>query len=159
MSRVQQAVLKQLARQIRHQTRRENEMFHMNLRHRIQQHNLVQEHFADREHDALQKFESYFKRIQDAIQINKTRFDLSVDERIDAIFQNHHRPVPLLAFDQAEFQETSDRMFKASNDTLFFKNLYSSTGGNPGKPSNNDDFYTLIIVFSIVITEILKILH
>ena len=101
----------------------------------------------------------YYQKIKDSIEINKTRFDLSVDERIDMIFENHHRPVRIFAFDNAEFQEATDRMFKSSNDALFFKNLYSSTGGTPGNSQNNDVFYALVIAYSVVIAEFLKLIH
>jgi len=157
-SRIQQALVKQLARQIRNQTRRENKLLHTALRHKIQQHKLVEEHFADREYDALQKFDMYYQKIKDSIEINKTRFDLSVDERIDRIFENHHRPVQILAFDNAEFQEATDRMFKSSNNALFFKNLYSSTGRTLGNSQNNDVFYALVAC-SVVIAELFKLIH
>jgi hypothetical protein len=154
-SRIQHALVRQIQRQIAINKRRDNEMFHATLRHKIQQRKLVEVHFEAREYDALQKFDLYYQRIKESMEINKTRFDLCLDERIDKIFADNHHPVSLYAFDHNEFDHTNKRMFETENGGLFFRNLYSPNGGG-GDDSDNSGFYVVVFLFDILLVEIMK---
>ena len=155
-SRVQQALVKQIERQVRNQKRQENKIMYTALRHRMQQNKLVEEHFAECEFDTLQKFDLYYTRMKDAIEINKTRFDLCLNDRVDKIFANHHQPTVMYAFDQKEFDDTNQRIFESENNGLFFKNLYSPTGGRNSDPDNGG-FYAVVFCWCIIFTEIIKL--
>jgi hypothetical protein len=142
-TRIQLALLKQLERQMRNMARRENQRLHMELRHRIQQQRLIDEEFTGREYDAIGSFDAYYHRIKEAIEINKTRFDLCLDEKINRIFENHYEPKTIYEFADAEFENASKKMFYDANQGLFFQNLYSSTVPSGGT-YNNDTFYAVI---------------
>jgi hypothetical protein len=150
--RIQLALTRQIERQIANTKRREHKQMMMSLRHRIEQIRLVDEHFEAREYDALQKVDVYYQKIKERIEINKARFDLCVDEKIEAIFADHHQP-QLYTFDQNEFDETNERMSVRANDYLFFKQLYPSVS-NPD--DGNLGFYA--VAFCCLMLEIARII-
>jgi hypothetical protein len=125
-SRVQIALVKQLNRQLRIAENKENQRLHRELRHRIRKFKLVNDHFDERRDEISVSFENYREQIVDAVAINKMRFELCIDEKIETIVDydiNHEEIVD-------DTDEFSERMYSLSNSLLFFSSLY---------PTNNTD--------------------
>jgi len=125
-SRVQIALVKQLHRQLRIAENKENQRLHRELRHRIRKFKLVNDHFDERRDEISISFENYREQIVDAIAINKMRFELCIDEKIETIVDydiNHEEIVD-------DTDEFSERMYSVKNSLLFFSSLY---------PTNNTD--------------------
>jgi hypothetical protein len=125
-SRVQIALVKQLNRQLRIAENKENQRLHRELRHRIRKFKLVNDHFDERRDEISISFENYREQIVDAIAINKMRFELCIDEKIETIVDydiNHEEIVD-------DTDEFSERMYSVKNSLLFFSSLY---------PTNNTD--------------------
>ncbi|AGE53392.1 hypothetical protein ATCVGM07011_035R [Acanthocystis turfacea Chlorella virus GM0701.1] len=148
-TRIQTALVRQLQRQIRNQERRENKVFYTDLRNRSSAIQLVNEHFHAAELETRRLFDSFQTAIDRAIKLNKDRFDVSVSYTLDT---------PVIAeekysFDSDEFEKEAVRMFRSSNDVLFFKGLYSYSE-SPRSDSNNDLFY--IVVGVLVVLQCLQ---
>jgi len=125
-SRVQIALVKQLNRQLRIAENKENQRLHRELRHRIRKFKLVNDHFDERRDEIVISFENYREQIVDAIAINKMRFELCIDEKIETIVDydiDHEEVVD-------DTDEFSERMYSVKNSLLFFSSLY---------PTNNID--------------------
>jgi hypothetical protein len=125
-SRVQIALVKQLNRQLRIAENKENQSLHRELRHRIRKFKLVNDHFDERRDEISISFENYREQIVDAVAINKMRFELCIDEKIETIVDydiNHEEIVD-------DTDEFSERMYSVKNSLLFFSSLY---------PTNNTD--------------------
>ena len=125
-SRVQIALVKQLNRQLRIAENKENQRLHRELRHRIRKFKLVNDHFDERRDEISISFENYREQIVDAVAINKMRFELCIDEKIETIvdYEIDHEEI---VDDTDEF---SERMYSVKNSLLFFSSLY---------PTNNID--------------------
>jgi hypothetical protein len=138
-SRVQIALVKQLNRQLRIAENKENQRLHRELRHRIRKFKLVNDHFDERCDEISISFENYREQIVDAVAINKMRFELCIDEKIETIVDydiNHEEIVD-------DTDEFSERMYSVKNSLLFFSSLY---------PTNNTDtdnikFYWFVLFF------------
>jgi hypothetical protein len=145
-TRLQTALVKQLQRQMRNQERRENKTFHTELRKRARQFDVVHDHFHTMETYTKRMFDDYFETIKRAVELNKTRFDLSIAYEIDNLYafdtNRYH-------FDVDGFEEEATRMFKSSNDVLFFQSLYSYPSGP--RPDSNNDFFYIFIGVSLVL--------
>jgi len=125
-NRIQIALVKQLNRQLRIAENKENQRLHRELRHRIRKFKLVNDHFDERRDEISISFENYREQIVDAVAINKMRFELCIDEKIETIVDydiNHEEIVD-------DTDEFSERMYSLSNSLLFFSSLY---------PTNNTD--------------------
>ncbi|APC25703.1 hypothetical protein BST79_gp190 [Only Syngen Nebraska virus 5] len=141
-SHIQTALMQQLQRQIHQHTAYETAKLYLDLRHRIDQHTLINKHFAERD-DTISKaiLDSYNKR-NEAIKINQTRFNLRIDERIELVFNNN--VVNFTKYDSPDVDEIQEQMFEKMNDFLFFKNAYTST--NVYANSDNTYFYYLVLI-------------
>ena len=125
-SRVQIALVKQLNRQLKIAENKENQRLHRELRHRVRKFKLVNDHFDERRDEISISFENYREQIVDAVAINKMRFELCIDEKIETIVDydiNHEEIVD-------DTDEFSERMYSVKNSLLFFSSLY---------PTNNTD--------------------
>jgi hypothetical protein len=125
-SRVQIALVKQLNRQLRIAENKENQRLHRELRHRVRKFKLVNDHFDERRDEIVISYENYREQVADAIAINKMRFELCIDEKIETIVDydiNHEEIID-------DTDEFSERMHSLSNSLLFFSSLY---------PTNNID--------------------
>lgn len=154
-SRLQLAVIKQLERQVKNQKRRDNRQMFTALRHKMQQHKLVEDHFEEREFDIVQKFGTYREMIENSAKINEAKFVLCLNDRVNKIL-DEFSPAATYAFDNDEFNNINKKIFAAKNDTLFFKNLYSMEDAPNGDPQNNDKFYMVIFFTCVVFAEVLK---
>jgi hypothetical protein len=125
-NRIQIALVKQLNRQLRIAENKENQRLHRELRHRIRKFKLVNDHFDERRDEISISFENYREQIVDAVAINKMRFELCIDEKIETIvdYEIDHEEI---VDDTDEF---SERMYSVKNSLLFFSSLY---------PTNNID--------------------
>jgi len=125
-NRIQIDLVKQLNRQLKIAENKENQRLHRELRHRIRKFKLVNDHFDDRRDEIVISFENYREQIVDAIAINKMRFELCIDEKIETIVDydiDHEEVVD-------DTDEFSERMYSVKNSLLFFSSLY---------PTNNID--------------------
>ena len=125
-NRIQIALVKQLNRQLKIAENKENQRLHRELRHRIRKFKLVNDHFDERRDEIVISFENYREQIVDAIAINKMRFELCIDEKIETIVDydiDHEEVVD-------DTDEFSERMYSVKNSLLFFSSLY---------PTNNID--------------------
>ena len=132
-SRVQIALVKQLNRQLKIAEQKENQRLHRELRHRVRKFKLVDDHFDERRDEIVTSFENYREQIADAIAINKTRFELCIDEKIETIVDydiNHEEIID-------DTDEVAKRLYSVQNSLLFFGSLYPTTNKN----SRNTDFY------------------
>lgn len=140
-SRVQIALVKQLNRQLKIAEQKENQRLHRELRHRVRKFKLVDDHFDERRDEIVIGFENYREQIVDAIAINKTRFDLCIDEKIETIVDydiNHEEIID-------DTDEVAKRLYSVQNSLLFFSGLYPTTNKN----SRNTDFYWFL--FSVLV--------
>lgn len=127
-SRVQISLVKQLKRQLRIAEQKENQRLHRELRHRVRQFKMVDDHFDERRDEIVISFENYREQVADAIAINKTRFELCIDEKIETIVDydydiNHEEIVD-------DTDDVAKRLYSVQNSLLFFSGLY---------PTNNTD--------------------
>ena len=147
-SRVQIALVKQLNRQLKIAEQKENQRLHRELRHRVRKFKLVVDHFDERRDEIVTSFENYREQIADAIAINKTRFELCIDEKIETIVDydiNHEEIID-------DTDEVAKRLYSVQNSLLFFGSLYPTTNKN----SRNTDFYWFL--FS-VLAYMCSVLH
>jgi hypothetical protein len=137
-SRVQIALIKQLNRQLNIAENKENQRLHRDLRHRVRKFKLVNDHFDKRRDEISISFENYREQIVDVIAINKMRFELCIDEKIENIVDygiDHEEIVD-------DTDEFSERMYSLSNSLLFY-------------PTNNTDtdnikFYWFVLFVIII---------
>ena len=137
-SRVQIALVKQLNRQLKIAENKENQRLHRELRHRVRKFKLVNDHFDEQRDEIMISFENYREQIVDAIAINKMRFELCINQKLEDIVDhdyviNHEEIVD-------DVDEVAERMYSVQNyhnSLLFFGSLYPTTNTN----SYNDDFY------------------
>jgi hypothetical protein len=135
-SRIQIALVKQLSRQLKIAENKENQRLHRELRHRISKFKLVDDHFDERRDEIAISFENYREQVTDAIAINKTRFELCIDEKIETIVDyeiNHEEIVD-------DTDEFSERMYSVQNSLLFFSGLYPTNNTN----TDNIKFYWFV---------------
>ena len=147
-SRVQIALVKQLNRQLKIAEQKENQRLHRELRHRVRQFKMIDDHFDERRDEIVIGFENYREQIADAIAINKTRFELCIDEKIETIVDydiNHEEIID-------DTDEVAKRLYSVQNSLLFFGSLYPTTNKN----SRNTDFYWFL--FS-VLAYMCSVLH
>ena len=134
-SRVQIALVKQLNRQLKIAENKENQRLHRELRHRVRKFKLVNDHFDEQRDEIVISFENYREQIADAIAINKMRFELCVNQKLEDIVDhdyviNHEEIVD-------DIDEVAERMYSVQNSQLFFGSLYPTKNTN----SYNNDFY------------------
>jgi hypothetical protein len=134
-SRVQIALVKQLNRQLKIAEKKEDQRLHRELRHRIREHKIIHEHFDEQRDEVVLSFENYRERVANAIAINKTRFELCVNQKLEDIIDydyvmNHEEIVD-------DTDEVSEKMYSSKNSLLFFGSLYPTKNNN----SYNNDFY------------------
>ena len=134
-SRVQIALVKQLNRQLKIAEQKENQRLHRELRHRVRQFKIVDDHFDERRDEIVIGFENYREQIADAIAINKTRFELCIDEKIETIVDYDYDIIHEEIID--DIDEVAKRLYSVQNSLLFFGSLYPTTNKN----SYNNDFY------------------
>jgi len=125
-NRIQIALVKQLNRQLKIAENKENQRLHRELRHRVRKFELVNDHFDEQREDITLSFENYREQIVDAVAINKMRFELCIDEKIETIV-DYEIDNEEIVDDTDEF---SERMYSVKNSLLFFSSLY---------PTNNID--------------------
>jgi len=144
-NRIQIALVKQLNRQLKIAENKENQRLHRELRHRVRKFKLVNDHFDERRDEIVISYENYREQVTDAIAINKMRFELCIDEKIETIVDydiNHEEIVD-------DIDEFSERMYSLSNSLLFFSSLY---------PTNNIDtdnikFYWFVLFVILLYTH------
>lgn len=134
-SRVQIALVKQLNRQLKIAERKENQRLHRELRHRVGKFKMVDDHFDERRDEIVIGFENYREQIADAIALNKTRFELCINQKLEDIVDydyviNHDEVIE-------DVEDVEERLYSDQNSFLFFGSLYPTTNTN----SYNDDFY------------------
>jgi len=134
-TRVQIALVKQLNRQLKMAEKKENQRLHRELRHRVRKFELVNDHFDEQREDIVLSFENYRAQVEDAIAINKMRFELCVNQKLETIVDydyviNHEELVD-------DVDEVAERMYSVQNSQLFFGSLYPTKNTN----SYNNDFY------------------
>ena len=137
-SRVQTALVKQLTRQLKISEKKENQRLHRELRHRVRKIKLVNDHFDEQRDEISISFENYREQIADAIAINKMRFELCINQKLEDIVDhdyviNHDEVIE----DVEDVDEVAERLYSDQNSLLFFGSLYPTTNTN----SYNDDFY------------------
>jgi uncharacterized protein YktB (UPF0637 family) len=134
-TRVQIALVKQLNRQLKIAENKENQRLHRELRHRVRKFELVNDHFDEQREDITLSFENYRAQVEDAIAINKMRFELCINQKLETIVDydyviNHEEVVD-------DVDEVAERMYSVQNSQLFFGSLYPTKNTN----SYNNDFY------------------
>ncbi|AGE54281.1 hypothetical protein PBCVNY2B_551L [Paramecium bursaria Chlorella virus NY2B] len=140
-SRVQTALINQLQKQIRQHTAYETAKLYLDLRHRIEQHNLINEHFSNREKNISEYVIDSYNKHDDIIKINQMRFNLRIDERLELIFDNNTHN--FTNYKSPDVNDVQELMHSKMNDFLFFKNAYTS---NVYTNSDNMNFYLIILV-------------
>ena len=140
-SRVQTALVKQLIRQLKIAEKKENQRLHRELRHRVRKIKLVNDHFDEQRDEISINFENYREQIADAIAINKMRFELCINQKLEDIVDydyviNHDEVIEDVE-DVEDVDEVAERLYSDQNSLLFFGSLYPTTNTN----SYNDDFY------------------
>ena len=134
-NRIQIALVKQLNRQLKIAENKENQRLHRELRHRVRKFKLVNDHFDEQRDEIVISFENYREQIADAIAINKMRFELCINQKLEDIVDhdyviNHEEIVD-------DIDEVAERMYSVQNSQLFFGSLYPTKNTN----SYNNDFY------------------
>lgn len=136
--RIQTALVKQLNRQLRIAENKENQRLHRELRHRVRKLRLIDEHFDEQRDQITMAFEQYRDQIAESIAINKLRFELCVDHKLESImdvdYVINHAEV------YGDTNEMAARMCYERNSFLFFGSLYPTRNTN----TRNDDFYWFI---------------
>jgi hypothetical protein len=138
-SRIQLSLVKRLARQMRQIEKKETKQFYRQLRHRVRQLETVNDHFDEQRKQIIDNFDAYYKQIEDSMMINKLRFELLLNEKINDIdfsyISNHEEVI--------DIDEISNQMILLnSNSHLFFQGLYPTNAKN----SDNDAFYAFVFL-------------
>lgn len=147
-SRIQLQLVKRLERQMKALEKKETKQFYRQLNRRIRQLETVNDHFDDQKKRILENFDAYYKQIEDSMLINKLRFELCLNDKVDDVMNdytyiaNHEEVV--------DIDDISKKMMLNSNSHLFFKGLYpTNSNGN----SDNSVFYGLLfMILAIYIT-------
>ena len=146
-SRIQLSLVKRLERQMKQLEKKETKQFYRQLRHRVRQLETVNEHFDEQRKQIIDNFDAYYKQIEDSILINKLRFELLLNEKIDDIdfsyISNHEEVI--------DIDEISNQMMLNSNSHLFFQGLYPTNAKN----SDNDAFYAFVFLMLTFYTIIM----
>jgi len=145
-SKIQEHLVKQLNRQLRIAENKENQRLHRELRHCVRKIKLVDDHFDKRRDEISLNFEKYREHIVDAIAINKMRFELCIDEKIETIADyniNHEKIVD-------DTDEFSERMYSMKNSLLFFSSLYPTNNID----ANNIKFYWFVLFVILYIARL-----
>ena len=134
-NRIQIALVKQLNRQLKIAENKENQRLHRELRHRVRKFELVNDHFGEQREEITLSFENYRAQVEDAIAINKMRFELCINQKLETIVDheyviNHEEVID-------DIDEVAERMYSVQNSRLFFGSLYPTRNTN----SYNNDFY------------------
>jgi uncharacterized protein YktB (UPF0637 family) len=134
-NRIQIALVKQLNRQLKIAENKENQRLHRELRHRVRKFELVNDHFGEQREEITLSFENYRAQVEDAIAINKMRFELCINQKLETIVDheyviNHEEVID-------DIDEVAERMYSVQNSQLFFGSLYPTRNTN----SYNNDFY------------------
>ena len=148
-TRVQIALVKQLNRQLKIAENKENQRLHRELRHRVRKFELVNDHFDEQREDIALSFENYRAQVEDAIAINKMRFELCVNQKLETIVDydyviNHEEIVD-------DVDEVAERMYSVQNSQLFFGSLYPTNNTN----SYNTDFYWFTFAVLVYMCSVL----
>lgn len=134
-NRIQIALVKQLNRQLKIAENKENQRLHRELRHRVRKFELVNDHFDEQREEITLSFENYRAQVEDVIAINKMRFELCINQKLETIVDheyviNHEEVID-------DIDEVAERMYSIQNSQLFFGSLYPTRNTN----SYNGDFY------------------
>ncbi|ABT16104.1 hypothetical protein FR483_N819R [Paramecium bursaria Chlorella virus FR483] len=141
-SRIQLALVKRLERQIKQLEKKETKQFYRNLNRRVRQFETVNDHFDDQKKRILDNFDAYYKQIEDSMLINKLRFELCLNDKLEDVMNdytyiaNHEEVV--------DIDDISKQMMLNSNSHLFFQGLYPTN--SDGKSDNNDAFYAFVFI-------------
>ncbi|AGE55319.1 hypothetical protein PBCVMA1E_464L [Paramecium bursaria Chlorella virus MA1E] len=146
-SHIQTALINQLQSQIKQYTAYETAKLYLDLRHRIDQHTLINKHFTEREQNVSRYILDSYNKRNEIIKINQLRFNLRIDERMELMF-NTNTPY-FTKYESPDVDDIQDRMFANMNDFLFFKNAYTST--NVYANSDNTYFYYLVLLSVIAL--------
>ena len=138
-SHIQLALVKRLEKQMKQLEKKETKQFYRQLRHRVRQLETVNDHFDEQRKQIIDNFDAYYKQIEESMMINKLRFELLLNEKLDDIdfsyISNHEEVI--------DIDEISNQMMLNSNSHLFFQGLYpTNANGN----SDNDAFYAFIFL-------------
>lgn len=134
-NRIQIALVKQLNRQLKIAENKENQRLHRELRHRARKFELVNDHFDEQREEITRSFENYRDQVVDAIAINKMRFELCINHKLETIVDHEYVINREEVID--DIDEVAERMYSIQNSQLFFGSLYPTRNTN----SYNDDFY------------------
>lgn len=149
-TRLQTAIVKQINRQIKNYQQKTNKELYLSLNHRIQNINMVKDHFKSLEIDVAKKFDAYFENIRRSVEFNKNKFDLSLDYNIsEQLFDSYTYPVINNETDDVY----DDEIYKNMNKYLFFQGLYPTY---EHKNFNNDTFYFVSIFIFVCLTLLSK---
>lgn len=143
-SKIQVHLVKQIARQIRMMERKENQRLHRELRHRIRQFQIIEEHFDEQRDDIQLRFNDYQEQIKDAILRNKTRFDLCLNERIENIDYDFE----ITKISDIDVEKINTGFSFDMNSHLFFGGLYPTSASD----SDNTLFYILVFIITSLYT-------
>lgn len=160
-SHIQTALMQQLQRQIQQHTAYETAKLYLDLRHRSDQHTLINKHFTEREQNVSRYIlDSYDKR-NEIIKINQLRFNLRIDERMELMFTTN-TPY-FMKYDSPDVDDIQERMFTDMNDFLFFKNAYTTKatpfpqGWSTTACANSDNTYFYYLVLLSLVALVFKI--
>jgi uncharacterized protein YktB (UPF0637 family) len=134
-NRIQIALVKQLNRQLKIAENKENQRLHRELRHRVRKFELVNDHFDEQREEITLSFENYWAQVEDAIAINKMRFELCINQKLETIVDHEY----VINHEEVtdDIDEVAERMYSVQNSRLFFGSLYPTKNTN----SYNNDFY------------------
>lgn len=149
-SRIQLALVKRLEKQMRQLEKKETKQFYRQLNRRIRQLEMVNDHFDDQKKRILENFDAYYKQIEDSMLINKLRFELCLNDKVDDVMNdftyiaNHEEVV--------DIDDISKQLMQNSNSHLFFQGLYpTNSNGN----YDNDTFYAFVFIMMAFYTMIM----
>ena len=151
-SYIQTALMQRLQSQLRRQTAYENATLYLDLRHRIEQIKLINEHFDERDKTISKAILDSYEKYSESIKINQMRFDLCIDERMELMFDTN--VVHFTKYDSPDVDRVLDRMLAHTNDFLFFKNAYTK---DPMIVHDSDNTYFYYLVLLSMIALVFKI--
>jgi hypothetical protein len=160
-SHIQTALMQQLQRQIHQHTTYETVKLYLDLRHRIDQHTLINKHFTEREQNVSRYILDSYNKRNEIIKINQLRFNLRIDERMELMFNNN--VVNFTKYDSPDVDDIQERMLANMNDFLFFKNTYttkatpSPQGWSTNAYANSDNTYFYYLVLLSLVALVFKI--
>lgn len=141
-SRAGDVLARQILCQIRWRERKENQRLHRELRHRCRELETINKHFDELHGEVHDLFKGYNKQVEDVIAVNKMRFDLRINERLETILDYDDDPPTLhdTVHDTViDGDDVLDTLDSNSNSMLFFGSLHPTANTN----TNNDDFYKI----------------